>query len=209
MSSKPSIRYVNGNWGKHDPPVLLRGSAFDPGDPPLLGFTNKDELRLVFDKETNMPPVSTRDQIDKLFEWSSQIQGIDYGCASQNCFSPGTNYVGKWDNSQNLVITILDSELVQGSDYIAEGNDGVVVTPEKQILIGNFKVVLKNAIRSMDLSSDPSTGTILVGGDWGTPVTELNFVQVFYLIALICSTIAIAFFIGKSIYIYTCKPKGE
>mgnify|MGYP001296732278 CR=1 FL=1 len=90
-----------------------------------------------------------------------------------------------------------------------EGNDGIVVTPEKQILIGNFKVVLKNAIRSMDLSSDPSTGTVLVGGDWGTPVTELNFVQIFYLIALICSTIAIAFFIGKSIYIYSCKPKGE
>ena len=69
-SAPSSIRYVNGNWGKHDPPVLLRGSAFDPGDPPLLGFTSKDELRLVFDKETNMPPVSTRDQIDKLFEYT-------------------------------------------------------------------------------------------------------------------------------------------
>ena len=90
-----------------------------------------------------------------------------------------------------------------------EGNDGVVVTPEKQMQIGNFKVVLKSGIRSMDLSSDPSAGTILVGGDWGTPVTELNFVQVFYLIALIFSAIAFAFFIGKAIYIHTCKPKGE
>ena len=190
--------------------MLRSASAVDPGDPPLEGFTDKDELHLTFDKETNMPPVSNKDQINDLIEWSSHINGRDYDCASQNCFMPGTNYEGEWTSALKLKITILDNKIVRDSGYNEEGNDGLIVTPEKQIEIGALKIKLKgNSIKSIDLSSEASTDSIIVDGDWGSPVTEVNFVQIFYLIALIGSGVAVAMFLVQCLYIHTCKPKRE
>lgn len=109
-----------------------------------------------------------------------------------------------------LKITILDNKIVRDSGYNEEGNDGLIVTPEKQIEIGALKIKLKgNSIKSIDLSSEASTDSIIVDGDWGSPVTEVNFVQIFYLIALIGSGVAVAMFLVQCLYIHTCKPKRE
>ena len=83
--------------------------------------------------------------------------------------------------------------------------------PEKQLEIGNFYVVLKSqgGLKSLDLSSSTASGTIKVGGDWGTPIMNQNIIQIFYMIALFGSALAFTYFILKSIYIYTCRPKLE
>jgi len=57
------------------------------------GFSNGDQLTLVFDKATNKPPVGNKDEIDKTFKFSVPL---------------GAAYSGKWVEKNQLVITIDD-----------------------------------------------------------------------------------------------------
>ena len=202
---------VAGSWGSHAPPQMTQAVASDPADPPEKGFTTKDVLEVFFDKETNMPSVSTKGGVDDLLDWTSIIEGTTYNCKSVNCFAPGSDYEGKWVTPKLLKISVTDATLTKSPHYQSTGNDGIEISPEKQLEIGNFHVVLKNSgrLKSLDLSSGSASGVIKVSGDWGTPIMNQNVVQIFYMIALFGSALAFTYFILKSIYIYTCRPKVE
>ena len=201
---------VSGSWGPHAPPVMVAAVAEDPMDPPKEGLSLQDQLIIDFDKETNMPPVGSKTAIDRLFAYESVLNSRVYNCRTSNCFTPGADYEGTWMTPKRLKIRITDATMIREPGYNEEGNDGQVVTPEVQLAVGAFQLVLKSngGLKSLDLSSNDGSGLIMVSGDWGKPhVAMQNIVQIFYMLALFGSAIACILFFAQAIYKCTCKAK--
>jgi hypothetical protein len=201
---------VSGSWGPHAPPVMVAAVAEDPMDPPKEGLSLQDQLIIDFDKETNMPPVGSKTAIDRLFAYESVLNSRVYNCRTSNCFTPGADYEGTWMTPKRLKIRITDATMIREPGYNEEGNDGQVVTPEVQLSVGAFQLVLKSngGLKSLDLSSNDGSGLIMVSGDWGKPhVAMQNIVQIFYMLALFGSAIACILFFAQAIYKCTCKAK--
>jgi len=189
---------------------MVAAVAEDPKDPPKEGLSLQDQLIIDFDKETNMPPVDSKTAIDRLFAYQSVLKSRVYNCRTSNCFTPGADYEGTWVTPKRLKIVITDATMTREPGYNEEGNDGQVVTPEVQLAVGAFQLVLKpnGGLKSLDLSSTDGSGRIMVSGDWGEPhVAMQNVVQVFYMIALFGSAVACTLFFAKAVYMYTCKAK--
>ncbi|XP_002741598.1 uncharacterized protein LOC100369441 [Saccoglossus kowalevskii] len=74
-------------------PQVISVTASDP-DNLDMNYSDGDVISIVFDKDTDMPAVTERADLDKIFMFDPSL---------------GTDYSGMWKSSQDLEITIIDS----------------------------------------------------------------------------------------------------
>merc|ERR1712054_327665 len=76
-----STGVLDGTWGDHSAPVIVSCNASDDGN--QEGISNGDVITVVFDQETNSPAITTKADIDGIFNFtdpdgSEVSMGADY-----------------------------------------------------------------------------------------------------------------------------------
>ena len=76
-----STGVLSGTWGDHSAPVIASCNASDGGNQEGIG--NGDVITVVFDQETNSPAITTKADIDGIFNFtdpdgSEVSMGADY-----------------------------------------------------------------------------------------------------------------------------------
>jgi hypothetical protein len=112
-------------------------SATASNDGAQSGFGNGDRVTIVFDKDTNAPAVSTKSAIDQLVSFSTAV---------------GQAYTAAWVAASSLVITFSDT---------------TGAATKSHTRVGDLNITIRGGLRSIDLSSEISTGTVIVEGTWG------------------------------------------
>lgn len=140
-TSLPSISTsppLQGNWGERPGPAILSIVASDPSNGDAV-FGNGDEILVTFSEPTNSPAVSTRAELNILFDFSHPL---------------GTNYIGTWEDSSTLIITIVDSS-------------GALPPPR----IGVFQITVRpqgNLLNGEETSLPSQSTSPPLEGNWGT-----------------------------------------
>ena len=126
-----------------DCPMIESITASDPDNLDNI-FSNGDVFTVKFTEETNQPPVSSKNDLDFLFDFS------DKGDRSVEI---GQEYTGKWVDDKTLSITVIDSE---SQNPPRLGQSFLIIKSESG---------LKN---KSNTSIDSSSVSLPVEGDFGT-----------------------------------------
>ena len=168
--------YIQGTWGRMEPPAILLVTAKDtratpPGERPFEdGLSKLDIINVYFTAPTSMPPVSTKNDLDKIVDVKLLIGCCDRSDVCKtwpaDCkeylyndqIFVGSDYTGSWLSSTHLLITIIDATLSTSGEEEGE-LDGIKkesyfakMDYENWMLVVVLKT-LGSPLRSADMSS--------------------------------------------------------
>ena len=97
---------VVGSWGDHTAPEILSVNASEGGSGSESGLGDGDIITVVFDKQTSIPLLSMKNDVDDLFAFSAQI---------------GDDYTAEWTSYTTVRITIVDATHAAAADCSLSG----------------------------------------------------------------------------------------
>jgi len=132
-----STDVLAGTWGDHTAAEILSVTAAEAGTS-QSGLGDGDTITVVFDKQTTIPTVATKSDVDDLFTFSAQI---------------GDDYTAAWTSYTTVQITIVDATHAAAQELTRVG-------------VLRLTVKAAYALQSADESSPVSTSTGVLEGSW-------------------------------------------
>ncbi len=169
FSSTATSSALVGDFGALEAPSILSVTADDPDDGDGI-YSDGDTITVLFAGATNQPPVSTKVEIDNIFQFS-QVLGVDY--------------IGTWTDASTLVIIIVDSKgatppaiggltltLKESGNLMNADETSLVSTATSPALTGDFGLTVVVPTPTATPTSTPSgtpTPTTTTGPTTPTP----------------------------------------